>query len=274
MEKLLNRSGGMFTILVLFAVVLIFVPGCKSTRTITRTKILEKPSADVYHHLMNQQASFHNLSMRMAIVVHTDANQSTNVKAQVRIKSDSLIWCSLVPAMGIEIARVQISHDSVKLINRMKKNYVMGSYHLLDSLLHAAVNYQGMEALLLAKPLRPLENLRGIAPVDGSFYQLHFPEGSYDTLHANQSGLQQTVWVDPQTFLIKKMLVKEPNNQNRFIRVFYDGYSQVNGKYFPSNIKIFIFAQKKMQIDVVVRKLELKNNLTFPFNIPQNYVKL
>ena len=275
MERLLNKSHVIFWVLFAFAGGLAFLPGCKSTRPLSRVKVLEKPFDEVYKGMMKQQTSFKNLSLRMAIVVHTESKESTTVKAQMRVKADSLIWCSIVPAMGIEVARVQISHDSVKLINRMKKNYVKGSYRLLDSLLHASVNYRGLEALLLAEPITQDNNLDGFASVDGQFYKVRFNEKERpDTLKMRNNDLQQTLWVDPQTFLIKKMLVKDPDDQSRSIQVFYDAYTQVNGKYFPSHFKIFIFAEKKMQIDVVVRKLELKNTLTFPFHIPQNYVKL
>ncbi len=275
MERLLNKSRVVFWVLFAFAGILAFLPGCKSTRPLSRAKVLEKPFDEVYKGMMEQQASFKNLSLKMAIVVHTESKESTTVKAQMRVKADSLIWCSIVPAMGIEVARVQISHDSVKLINRMKKNYVKGSYRLLDSLLHTSVNYRGLEALLLAEPITQDHNIDGFVSVDGQFYKLRFNEKEGpDTLKMRNNGLQQTLWVDPQTFLIKKMLVINPDDQSRSIQVFYDAYMQVNGKYFPSHIKFFIFAEKKMQIDVVVRKLELKNTLTFPFHIPQNYVKL
>lgn len=275
MGKLLNKFRIFLPVLMVIIAGLVFLPGCKVSRKVSRTKMMAKPFGEVFHAMEKQQASFQYLRMKLGVTVHSDTKGSTGVKAQLRIKSDSLIWCSIVPAMGIEVARVQIAHDSIQLINRMKKNYVTGSFRLLDSLLHATVSYQGLEALILAKPLFPSNHQEGYAQIDGAYYQLQFNDSVEKyTPDMNQSRLQQTLWVDPSSFLIKKMLVKDPDNQGRSIQVFYDNYMQVDGKYFPSSIKIFIFAKKKMQIDIAVRKLELPNTLSFPFNIPQNYVKL
>lgn len=275
MGKLLNKFRILLPVLTVMLAGLVFLPGCKVSKKVSRTKIMARPFGEVFHAMEKQQASFQYLRMKLGVTVHTDTKASTGVKAQLRIKSDSLIWCSIVPAMGIEVARVQIAHDSIKLINRMKKNYVTGSYQLLDSLLHATVSYRGLEALMLAKPLFTSNHQEGYARVDGAFYQLQLNDSvEKHTADPNPSGLQQTLWVDPHTFLIKKMLVKNPDNPGRSIQVFYDTYMQVDGKYFPSSIKIFIFAKKNMQIDIAVRKLELVNALSFPFNIPRNYVKL
>lgn len=275
MGKLLNKFRILLPVLTVMLAGLVFLPGCKVSKKVSRTKIMARPFGEVFHAMEKQQASFQYLRMKLGVTVHTDTKASTGVKAQLRIKSDSLIWCSIVPAMGIEVARVQIAHDSIKLINRMKKNYVTGSYQLLDSLLHATVSYRGLEALMLAKPLFTSNHQEGYARVDGAFYQLQLNDSvEKHTPDTNLSGLQQTLWVDPHTFLIKKMLVKNPDNPGRSIQVFYDTYMQVDGKYFPSSIKIFIFAKKNMQIDIAARKLELVNALSFPFNIPRNYVKL
>ena len=54
-------------------------------------------------------------------VINTDGK--TEFSASVRIKKDSAIWISISPALGIEIVRVLITKDSIKIIDRFNKKY-------------------------------------------------------------------------------------------------------------------------------------------------------
>ena len=51
-------------------------------------------------------------------------NKEDNVefKANVRINRDSAIWMSISPALGIEIARVLVLNDSLKLLSKIPDN--------------------------------------------------------------------------------------------------------------------------------------------------------
>lgn len=47
-------------------------------------------------------------------------------KAQIRSATDSAAWISVIPALGIEAARLMITKDSVKLLNRIDDQYFVG----------------------------------------------------------------------------------------------------------------------------------------------------
>lgn len=48
-------------------------------------------------------------------------------KAQIRSATDSAAWVSVVPALGIEAARLLITEDSLKLLNRIDDQYFIGN---------------------------------------------------------------------------------------------------------------------------------------------------
>ncbi|HQV52215.1 MAG: DUF4292 domain-containing protein [Flavobacteriales bacterium] len=49
-----------------------------------------------------------------------------NFKALIRSVTDSAAWISVIPALGIEAARLVITEDSVKLLNRIDDQYFLG----------------------------------------------------------------------------------------------------------------------------------------------------
>lgn len=55
---------------------------------------------------------------------------SDHATAYIRIKKDSLIWISLTGALGIEGFRLLINKDSVRMMNKLDKNYPGPCDHL------------------------------------------------------------------------------------------------------------------------------------------------
>ncbi len=84
------------------------------------------------------------------ISVDSDINNQTNsFSANLRIKKDSAIWISISPALGIEVARVLITPDSLKFINRINGTYFKGDFKYLNELLQIEVNFKMIQAILL-----------------------------------------------------------------------------------------------------------------------------
>ena len=62
------------------------------------------------------------LSLNTKINIEKEG-QNTVVKANIRVKKDSIIWISLKAPLGIEVLRTMISPDSIFFMNRMDKTY-------------------------------------------------------------------------------------------------------------------------------------------------------
>ena len=67
------------------------------------------------------QFEFDDFETKFNVKVKGDNNIS--LKGQMRMQNDSVIWVSLSLKLGIEVARVMITNDSVKFINRTNKTY-------------------------------------------------------------------------------------------------------------------------------------------------------
>ena len=73
--------------------------------------------------------------------------KKNSVTGQIRMKKDSCIWITLSPALGIEMARLLITTDSVKFINRINKTYFTGDYNQVNTLLDANIDYDVFQTL-------------------------------------------------------------------------------------------------------------------------------
>ena len=70
-------------------------------------------------------------STRAAVDVAIDKDERS-FQAHIKICKDSLIWISISPALGIEVARVLIEPDTVRFINRIEGTYFTGDFGFLS----------------------------------------------------------------------------------------------------------------------------------------------
>ena len=119
-----------------------------------------------------QPQSFEWLTAKLDIQAGGNGLSFDDLSGQLRMRKDSLVWVS-VTAMGIELARMKVSTDSVWVINRMDKTY-------LAEPLDAISDQLGMPWSLPLVQAQLLGNNEGLAPVENQTVQLkNFTFGNY-----------------------------------------------------------------------------------------------
>ena len=88
-------------------------------------------------------------------IQYKDADRSVSTSANIRIKKDSIIWMSLTPFLGIEVARVIITQDSMVLMNRLNREYMVYEFQSLSEKFHFEISYDLIQSLILGN--MPLE---------------------------------------------------------------------------------------------------------------------
>ena len=101
--------------------------------------------------------------------------KSDSFTMNVRMARDSAIWISLSPALGVELARVLLLPDSVRVISKVPSNKFVfeGNYKQLEKSLGIPFDFYTFQDLLSGKPLglNPQED-KFISQVDGVNYIL------------------------------------------------------------------------------------------------------
>jgi len=273
----MNRRLHLIFILILPAL-LVFVSSCKSTHTVLKKPLKEHKFDYLYSRMLENQISFDYLNAKFSVVYQKE-KKKTDLRGQLRIRKDSIIWVSLSLALGIEAARISLSNDSVKFINRLNKTYLLGEYTMLDTLLRTSIDYSIVESMIVGNDLTQYDVAKFKASVDGGLYRItiqkrtkirkYMKRGDIDT-----KVLVQNIWLDPENFKIRKIEIKELGDDNKKLQVFYNKYQAVNNQLFPSEVRIEIIAENKITIDISFGKTEINQFLKFPFRISKKYQQL
>lgn len=263
----------------LIVLIIISQISCKSKRHVLKSSIKEHGFSYLYKKMIENQIQFDYLSAKFNIS-YQENKTTTNLKGQIRIKNDSIIWLSVTPALGIEAVRVQLTNDSIKFINRLNKSYFSGEYSLIDSLINTTIDYSLLQSMLVGNDLTQYDVNKFRSSIDGNLYKMtirerrkikdYIKQGEIDT-----RVLVQQIWLYHDNFRIARINVKEQGeDDNNKLKVFYSDYLEVDGQLFPAKIRIEITSTKSITVELDYNKVELNNPLRFPFKIPRKYTDM
>ncbi|MDB5130578.1 MAG: hypothetical protein JWR02_327 [Mucilaginibacter sp.] len=185
---------------------------------------------------------------------------SNDVTLNIRIKRDQKIWVSVTAIAGIEVARAQITPDSILVINRLQSVYIRQPFAYITRFAGEQVNYKTLEALLAGNIIPGLLNENtDIQPANGTF-----------TLSGDLRGLMYKIITGPDMKASQTNL----NNPNagQSLQVVNSAFTPVGNYIVPSQIDMSsIVKDKKIQVNLHYTKIEFDKPLDFPFSIPARY---
>ncbi len=109
--------------------------------------------------------SFEWLTANLSIQAEGNGMAYNDLSGQLRMRKDSLVWVSVTASMGIEVARVKVSTDSVWILNRLEKTY-------LAEPMENVAQYLGIPLSLTLLQTLLLDNNEGLPPVENQTVQL------------------------------------------------------------------------------------------------------
>lgn len=193
-----------------------------------------------------------------------DDKKEKDVKANIRIRKDSVIWMD-ISVVGVSGARALINRDSLTVRSNVEKEYFVFEFAELSKRFNFEINYHIVQAALLGNLLydrRPEDKVT----TDGSFTILEQAVGTATIKN----------YINTATSKLERIELKESNTNNSLV-VNYSNFQSVGTKVFPYNGVITILYKTAAgvinnTITFEYSKAEVGDReLRFPFNIPRKY---
>ena len=259
--------------------VLIFY-GCKSSKKITADTHVErtdyKSARVLTQYLKANEFHFDWLSAKFDCDATIDSSKN-GFNVAMRMRKDSIIWMSVSPALGIEVARAVITKDSVKFINRLNSTYFSGDFNFISKLLHTDLDYEILQSLLIGNSVEFYEEdekLRSSTDKEKNQYLLSTVRKRQlkKVMEKNKEMKEpvQTIWLEDGTFKIVRILFQDFNTNREFDAAF-GKFEKEDSLLFPHKINYLIKAEKNISIDISYSKISVNKLQTFPFSIPEKY---
>jgi hypothetical protein len=130
-------------------------PACRSHRNIVKDPIKDGTA------LVENRFQFETLSMKATIAASSNTSQeSYNLTGTIRMISDSVIWISVSPGLGIEAVRLYITQDSVFFMNRINNEYAASTFGFFNTQYQVDLDFNMLQSLLTGNSsvVKTLEN--------------------------------------------------------------------------------------------------------------------
>ncbi|MBE9483275.1 MAG: DUF4292 domain-containing protein [Bacteroidetes bacterium] len=258
-------------------ILIILLSACASKRHIIKEPLKEAGSVLLLEKLAQNELQFSCFTARFSIEYIYD-KKLTEFKGQIRIRKDSIIWLSFSPALGIEMARLKITNDSVFFMNRINKTYLRGDYRFINDYLKTNIDFDILQSFIIGNDFQFYEKSKFKASVDGQEYRLSTAQRSklkkfVKKDETDAKAFIQNIWLNPENFKITRVNIKEITNDKK-LDAYYSNFKDHEGQLFPFDILFEITADEKITVKVDYSRIRLDEPLTFPFSIPSKYERI
>lgn len=225
-------------------------------------------------------------------VSFTDGENSDNFKASLKISRDSFMQISLTAPLGIEVARILLTQDSIKFVDVYHKKYFLADYDYFNQRYDVSLTYDFLQNIFTNTfsdfTLLDESNLRT------KRYKLDRTEMGYklwtvDKKNAGkklkkfykQSGserdeiiLLQEILIDPTYFRPLSMSLKDLN-EGVEISVRYENFVRFGEELFPEKMRFTLFSEKSnMDLNLKFQRMEFNVPVEPNFRILSKYKRM
>jgi hypothetical protein len=186
-------------------------------------------------------------------------NTSNGANLNLRIRNDEVIWMSITAIAGIEVARVMVTPDSIKVYNRLQGEYLAKPFSFISRYSGRNVDFNTLQSLLLGNTIK------------GSVSQAS---------EINWSG-NQTVVKSSAKDLIYELIFNEHyklienrlrDSKGQQLNGKYSEFQAINGQNLPYSISLLSNAgNKNVRIDIKYSSVSVNEPVDFPFSVPKRF---
>ena len=253
---------------------------CKTTRSIIKAPLKEEGSSYLFKKLNENELKYTTFKASFTADYEKDSKK-ISVSGTIRIKKDSLIWCSITPGLGIEAARMAISPDSVKVLNKMEGTYIIKDFEFINELINKGLDYDMLQSLIIGNDFSIYEKESFKAAIDNHEYRLstlrrHRLRKQSKTADSLRGAIPfEQIFLDPSNFKISKVIIKEIDKNNRTFQANYKNPMLINKQLVPQSVEFNINdGVNKIHLLLKYSKIQIDPTQSYPFNIPTKYKKV
>ncbi len=195
---------------------------------------------------------------------------------RVALRKDSAMLITIQYVLGVQVAKILITRDSVKFVDYIHRNYFKGDFVYLSDLLNADIDFDVAQAVLFGNSAEFNDDEGKLNPTtDRENCKYLLSTARKRKLRRIQQGAEikdalQTVTLSPDNFKILRNVFVEPAN-NRSFTADYSSFATKDSVFAPWHVDIDISAEKKATVKIEYVRMEKDVPQKLSLNIPGKY---
>lgn len=293
--------------LFVFVFLLLILSACKKKKelAVRDEPLRDRTAGYLLKRYEKNQFDYEWLGMKVSADFKNGEDEQS-FKATIRVRKDSAVWISITPALGIEVIRLLITEDSLKLLSKIPDNhyYFIGNLDQLSSKIGIDLEFEMLQNLLIGNAIgldrdenkfrteinddkhllisKYKRKMRRMVGVDDRKL-----ESDTIILNQNDPRYRRTIrrvdeddellisryWLDPDHYRLVKSVFNDLVRA-RVMEVRHEEFEELEGQSYPTKTELMVNdGQKLLTMNIEILKLVTDKTYDFPFEIPDDYPK-
>ena len=252
---------------------LLTLGGCKSSKKVGTVAGGAAKAQQVFFQAMEEQAlHYQTLTARLGVEINLPNFQVNSTRVDLKMIKDSAFQLSVQPLLGIELFRIEVSRDSIKVLDRMNKRYLAENNEALRTQTPIAFNFYNLQALFTNRLFLPGE--QQVSESQYSRFRLDQSGSTALIQTKDPMGLRYTFEADGEEKLLATEIT-DATGQYR-LRWNYADFRVVEKQIFPQLMTVEAFKEGNAEGNVQwgFTRMRLDEPVKLDFVIPAKYTRV
>lgn len=283
-----------YSVIGIICLVILGLSSCKTARVVTTSAAIPMSSGKLIRNIENNAFDYKYLSIKRINCQFDNGKVSASFKASIQAEKDKRIVV-LLSKLNIPVGRLWLTPDSVKYINYLENTYFLDDYSSLSSVMDMDLDFETVNAIIsnnvmaLRDEKRDKENDFEVK-IDSGLYVLESvakinkrkPKQSNNDKRPTRKSprvstdtpVRQSVYVDPDTFKLRKIRMEDFTN-SRNLNISFSDYTNVGKQLYPGEIFLkFISPESNLVMRVRLANFSTEEENEIRFKVPEKFERI
>ena len=262
-------------ILIAIVFVAIVLDSCRTKEKLTTDVEVESINEDILvDNILQNQIEFKTLFFKRVAVELNENGKTTSVRANIFIKNSEEIVVSVIPLLGIEVARVLIQPEKITIIDRLNREVYNTNFGYIKRKFHFDLDYNLLQSIFT----NSLFSYPDGNPSKIKNYEVQKNNGIYTFVSKtgrgnliNNNPFVHRIDVNPANYRISRNIITNQSANTR-LDVRYENFTDLNNKKFPYTITMNgQDGNERYGLSLKFSSVDVNDSNSILFSIPDSY---
>ena len=250
--------------------------GCRSTKhTVINTdgSVIDKSNKDIVEDILKSELQYQTLAGKASLeFIPKNATSGMKTGTYVKLIKDKEFQLSIrIPLINSEAFRINITPDSVYVVDRVNKKYAIESIKQYQEKHNIDLNFYNLQAVLTNALFIP--GKKEVVTSDYNQYSISMANGLFFLETKDKANTKYSFAVNSKDRIEAIMAYNNAFNFN-LEWVYRNFVKDNNGNIYPTDINTNInINQNQLKLNISYSNLDINTNIDIDRQIPRKYEK-
>ena len=214
--------------------------------------------------LRENQTQFDFFSAKIKTDFEQEQGKDVSFTMHLKMEKGKYIWISATAVLGIEAARIYITPDSVKILDKLNKRYLAKSYTYFNKFSDVPLTLESLQNLFVGNQILALSDSSATDSVETGYLLQNMILKTLYQVYVDKS--------DKEIFL--QEFIQKDSLQTKRLSVQYSEFHHLNNVRYAHKIEIQTEAKEKLSATFEYQNVSLNPIEQIVFSIPASYTPM